>query len=40
MFYHRYLSLFVLEQFEAVIRDTQHNLNVLDICKRFGPDGL
>ena len=36
MFYHRYLSLFVLEQYDAVIRDTQHNLNVLDICGKYG----
>jgi hypothetical protein len=36
MFYHRYLSLFVLEQYDAVIRDTQHNLDVLDICARYG----
>lgn len=37
MFYHRYLSLFVLEQYEAVIRDTQHNLDVLDLCRKYGP---
>ena len=36
MFYHRYLSLFVLEQYEAVIRDTQHNIDVLDLCHRYG----
>ncbi len=36
MFYHRYLSLFVLEQYDAVIRDTQHNLDVLDMCNRHG----
>lgn len=36
MFYHRYLSLFVLEQYEAVIRDTQHNLDVLDLCRKYG----
>src|ERR1700744_581715 len=36
MFYHRYLSMFVLEQYEAVIRDTQHNLDVLDLCARYG----
>lgn len=36
MFYHRYLSLFVLEQYEAVVRDTQHNLDVLDICHQYG----
>jgi hypothetical protein len=36
MFYHRYLSLFVLEQYEAVIRDTQHNIDVLEMCGRYG----
>ncbi len=36
MFYHRYLSLFVLEQFDAVIRDTQHNLDVMDLCNKYG----
>ena len=36
MFYHRYLSLFVLEQYLAVLRDTQHNLDVLDLCQQFG----
>ena len=36
MFYHRYLSLFVLEQYESVIRDTQHNLDVLDMCSKYG----
>ena len=36
MFYHRYLSLFVLEQYPAVLRDTQHNLDVLDLCHRYG----
>jgi UvrB/uvrC motif len=36
MFYHRYLSLFVLEQYDAVIRDTQHNIDVLDLCSLYG----
>ncbi|MCL2648134.1 MAG: UvrB/UvrC motif-containing protein [Phycisphaerales bacterium] len=36
MFYHRYLSMFVLEQYQAVIRDTQHNMEVLDFCNRYG----
>ncbi len=36
MFYHRYLSLFVLEQYAAVIRDTQHNIDVLELCGRYG----
>lgn len=36
MFYHRYLSLFVLEQFDAVVRDTAHNIGVLDLCHKYG----
>lgn len=35
MYYHRYLSLFVLEEFPGVERDTQRNIDVLDLCKRF-----
>ncbi len=31
-YYHRYLAEFVLEDFEAVERDTGRNLRVLDIC--------
>lgn len=36
MFYHRYLSLFVLEQYDSVIRDTQHNIDVMELCGRYG----
>lgn len=36
MFYHRYLSLFVLEHYDEVVRDTQHNINVLDMCNKYG----
>jgi hypothetical protein len=35
MYYHRYLSLFVLEDFKGVIRDTDRNLRVLDLCGRY-----
>ena len=35
MYYHRYLSLFVLEEFPAVVRDTARNLKVLDMCGRY-----
>jgi hypothetical protein len=38
MYYHRYLSLFVLEDFPGVVRDTTRNLRVLDLCSRFGVD--
>ena len=37
MFYHRYLSLFVLGQYDGVLRDTSHNIGVLDMCHKFGP---
>lgn len=35
MYYQRYLSLFVLEDFKGVVRDTARNLRVLDLCGRF-----
>ena len=38
MYYHRYLSLFILGDFTGVIRDTARNLRVLDICSEFATD--
>jgi hypothetical protein len=38
MYYHRYLSLFILGDFPAVARDTARNLRVLDLCGEFGAD--
>lgn len=38
MYYHRYLSLFVLEEFSGVVRDTARNLRVLDLCGEFAAD--
>jgi len=38
MYYHRYLSLFVLGEFAGVARDTKRNLRVLDFCGRFAAD--
>ena len=35
MYYHRYLSLFVLEEFPGVVRDTARNLKVLDLCGKY-----
>jgi hypothetical protein len=35
MYYHRYLSLFVLGEFLGVARDTARNLRVLDLCGKF-----
>jgi len=31
-YYHRYMALLVLEEYEGVIRDTTRNLRVLDLC--------
>jgi hypothetical protein len=31
-YYHRYMALLVLEDYEGVIRDTTRNLRVLDLC--------
>lgn len=38
MYYHRYLSLFVLEEFPGVVRDTDRNLRVLDLCGKFAAE--
>lgn len=35
IYYQRYLSLFVLEDFEGVERDTVHNLRVMDLCTSY-----
>lgn len=35
-YYHRYLAEFVLEDFEGVQRDTARNLEVLDLCRKYG----
>jgi hypothetical protein len=34
-FYHRYVGLFVLEDYDGVIRDTKRNLESLDFCRDF-----
>ncbi len=34
-YYRRYVALFVLEEFDAVVRDTSRNLRVLDLCAQY-----
>ncbi|VAX39934.1 hypothetical protein MNBD_PLANCTO03-360 [hydrothermal vent metagenome] len=34
-YYHRYVSLLVLEDFDRVIRDTTRNLRLLDLCNEY-----
>lgn len=38
MYYQRYLSLFVLGDFPAVVRDTSRNLRVLDLCGKYAAE--
>lgn len=35
LYYQRYLSLFVLEEFDEVERDTARNLQVIEVCERY-----
>jgi len=37
-YYYRYLSGFVLEEYEAVRRDTTRNLEVLDFCAKYAKE--
>lgn len=32
-YYHRYMAMLVLEEFDAVLRDTTRNLRVFDLCR-------
>jgi hypothetical protein len=36
LYYQRYLSLYVLEEFDGVERDTTRNLRVIELCGRYG----
>ncbi|MBP7935492.1 MAG: UvrB/UvrC motif-containing protein [Phycisphaerae bacterium] len=37
-YYQRYLANFVLEDYEAVARDTRRNIEVLDLCRTYARD--
>ena len=37
-FYYRYLSLYALRHYEGVIRDTRHNMAILDLVERYAED--
>ncbi len=34
-YYHRYIALLILTEYEAVYRDTTRNLRVLDLCREY-----
>jgi hypothetical protein len=37
-FYYRYLSLYALRHYEGVIRDTRHNMQIVELVERHAPD--
>ena len=37
-FYHRYLSLFYLEEYQGVIKDTEHALKIFDLVNEYAPN--
>ncbi|HID10002.1 MAG TPA: hypothetical protein EYP17_01695 [Candidatus Latescibacteria bacterium] len=37
-YYYRYLSLFHLQEFEGVVRDTERNLRVFDLVKQYAEE--
>jgi hypothetical protein len=39
-YYHRYVGLFAIGEYGAVIRDTTRNLEALDLCRDFGTTDL
>ena len=39
-FYYRYISFFALREFDGVIRDTNHNLKIIQYVIRHAPDEL
>lgn len=38
MYYHRYLAEFILEDFEAVERDTSRNIRLMDFCAKHAKE--
>jgi len=38
MYYHRYLAEFILEDYQAVYRDTERNLQLMDFCAKYAKE--
>jgi len=38
LYYRRYIAFFVLEEFEAVLKDTAHSLALFDLCREFAQE--
>jgi hypothetical protein len=39
-YYHRYVGLFALTDYDGVVRDTTRNLSLFDLCREFGETEL
>jgi len=37
-YYHRFVALFYLKEYDGVIRDTNHNLKIIDLVTRYARD--
>ncbi len=35
-YYHRYIGLYALDEFDAVFADASHNLGLIDLCRHYG----
>ena len=38
LYYRRYVGFFVLEEFDGVVRDTDHSLKIFDLCRDYAMD--
>lgn len=38
LYHQRYVSLFVLEEYDHVIRDSEHTLRIIDLCERYAAE--
>jgi hypothetical protein len=36
LYYHRYVALFSLAEYDRVVADTEHNLALFDLCRQYG----
>ena len=38
LYYRRFVSFFVLEEYEEVVRDTSHSLGIFDLCREYAAE--
>ncbi len=37
-YYHRYISMFALDEYDSVVRDAIHNLQLIDLCRKHADE--